>query len=83
MAKGHLIKRMIGGASSICPPGFLCMDTGFVMIVIVILLVLFIGVYLHTRNNDLHEIKKIVSGIEPNDSHSEIDKKYILFKSPI
>lgn len=65
MAKGHLIKRMIGGASSICPPGFLCMDTGFVMIVIVILLVLFIGVYLHTRNNDLHEIKKIVSGIEP------------------
>jgi hypothetical protein len=46
----------------------------FVLLVIVILLSLFIGVYLHTRNNDIHEIKKLVSNIEPRSESKPISK---------
>jgi hypothetical protein len=53
MAKGRVIKRMLGGAfsaaASVCPPGFFCMDNGFVAFVIVVLGALLIGVYLHNR----------------------------------
>lgn len=44
---------MLGGAfsaaASICPPGFFCMDNGFVAFVVVVLGALLIGVYLHNR----------------------------------
>lgn len=53
MAKGRIMKRMLGGAfsaaASVCPPGFFCMDNGFVAFVVVVLGALLIGVYLHNK----------------------------------
>jgi hypothetical protein len=40
------MKRMLGGAAAMCPPGFFCMDTGFVVMVAVVLLSLLVGVYI-------------------------------------
>jgi hypothetical protein len=44
---------MLGGAfsaaASVCPPGFFCMDNGFVAFVVVVLGALLIGVYLHNK----------------------------------
>lgn len=59
MAKARQIKKMLGGAlESVCPPGFLCMDTGFVLFVIVILATLFIGIYIHTRHSTVSTHKE-------------------------
>jgi hypothetical protein len=60
MAKARLMKRMMGGAiaNAICPPGFLCMDTGFILFVILVLLLLFIGVLIHTQRIDLSPANK-------------------------
>jgi len=50
MAKGRQIKKMLGGAlDAVCPPGFWCMDTGFLLFVLVVLCTLFAGVYFHTK----------------------------------
>ena len=75
MAKARLVKRMFGGAlataAAICPPGFFCMDTGFLMFVVVVLGSLIIGIYLHTHKNTERaneptvEYKKKVSFAEP------------------
>lgn len=55
MAKGRIMKRMLGGAfsaaASVCPPGFFCMDNGFVAFVVVVLGALLIGVYLHNKGS--------------------------------
>jgi hypothetical protein len=49
------MKKMLGGAlataATVCPPGFLCMDTGFVLFVSVVLGALLWGIYLHTRKD--------------------------------
>lgn len=42
------IRKMIGGAASICPPGFFCMDTGFIITVVVVLMGLIASVYFYT-----------------------------------
>jgi len=50
MAKGRQIKKMLGGAlNAVCPPGFWCMDTGFLLFVLVVLVTLFAGVYYHHK----------------------------------
>jgi len=50
MAKGRQIKKMLGGAiDAVCPPGFWCMDTGFLLFVLVILCALFAGIYFHNK----------------------------------
>ena len=41
---------MIGGAvQAICPPGFFCMDTGFIIFVAVVFLAIFVGVWTYKR----------------------------------
>jgi hypothetical protein len=43
-------KRMIGGAvQAICPPGFFCMDTGFIIFVVVVFLAIFVGLWTYKR----------------------------------
>jgi hypothetical protein len=52
MAKSRQIKKMLGGAiEAVCPPGFWCMDTGFLLFVLLILCALFAGVYFHNKTN--------------------------------
>lgn len=44
------VKRMIGGAvQAICPPGFFCMDTGFIIFVAVVFLAIFVGLWTYKR----------------------------------
>ena len=44
------VKRMIGGAvQTICPPGFFCMDTGFIIFVVVVFLAIFVGLWTYKR----------------------------------
>lgn len=66
MAKGRIMKRMLGGAfsaaASVCPPGFFCMDNGFVAFVVVVLGALLIGVYLHNKGAT---VTKMVHFAEP------------------
>jgi len=69
------MKRMFGGAFSaaaaVCPPGFFCMDNGFVAFVIVVLGALLIGVYLHNKGSATVAVaeavnqKKVVHFAEP------------------
>jgi len=63
------MKRMLGGAfsaaASVCPPGFFCMDNGFVAFVIVVLGALLIGVYLHNRPVAATAAVKMVHFAEP------------------
>ena len=41
---------MIGGAvQAICPPGFFCMDTGFIIFVVVVFLAIFVGLWTYKR----------------------------------
>jgi len=43
-------KRMIGGAvQAICPPGFFCMDTGFIVFVVVVFAAIFVGLWTYKR----------------------------------
>jgi hypothetical protein len=69
MAKDRLMKRMFGGSyASVCPPGFFCMDNGFVAFVIVVLGAMLIGVYLHSQGNSSAATvysKKIVHFSDP------------------
>ena len=70
MAKGRIMKRMLGGAfsaaASVCPPGFFCMDNGFVAFVVVVLGALLIGVYLHNKGaNAPSTVTKMVHFAEP------------------
>jgi len=52
------LRKMFGGAvNSVCPPGFFCMDTGFVVFVGLILLA--IGIAAYTYNKD--QVKKNIS----------------------
>lgn len=52
MAKSRQIKKMLGGAiEAVCPPGFWCMDTGFLLVALLILCALFAGVYFHNKMN--------------------------------
>lgn len=45
------LRKMIGGAvNSVCPPGFFCMDTGFVVLVALILLAIGIAAYNYKQN---------------------------------
>ena len=78
MAKARLVKRMMGGAvaiiSTVCPPGFFCMDTGFVLFVAVVLVTLFIGIYIHTQKNEINELKKKVSFAIPISQERYIPK---------
>jgi hypothetical protein len=51
------LRKMIGGAvNSVCPPGFFCMDTGFVLLVALILLAVGIAAY-HYNSDSKHEQK--------------------------
>lgn len=61
------MKRMLGGAfSAVCPPGFFCMDNGFVAFVVVVLGALLIGVYLHNKGaNAPTTVTKMVHFAEP------------------
>ena len=54
------MKRMAGGAMSICPPGFFCMDTGFLVFVSIVLIAVFVGVYFYTQGGKQQEVKIIV-----------------------
>jgi hypothetical protein len=78
MAKARLIKRMMGGAvaavNAVCPPGFFCMDTGFVLLVVVILVALFIGIYIYKQKNE---------GAYTDTSVAEHKKKSVTFADPI
>jgi len=41
---------MIGGAvQAICPPGFFCMDTGFIVFVVVVFAAIFVGLWTYKR----------------------------------
>lgn len=54
MARG--LRKMLGGAiNAVCPPGFFCMDTGFIIMVALILLTVGGIIYLHTDNNRSNE----------------------------
>jgi hypothetical protein len=45
------LRRMIGGAlHTVCPPGFFCMDNGFVMFTGIIVVAIFVGVYMYSNN---------------------------------
>lgn len=71
MVSRRLTKRMFGGAiaavASVCPPGFLCMDTGFVILVAIILISLLFGIYLFMQKNP----------IKPSDSQERRYKTYV------
>ena len=55
-------RRMIGGAvQAICPPGFLCMDTGFVMFVAIVLLSIFVGVWIYRRDDVLSTVAAVTA----------------------
>jgi len=57
----------IAAVNAVCPPGFLCMDTGFVLLVIVVLVTLFVGIYMHTHGSGVVTLvpKKQVRFAEP------------------
>lgn len=60
------MKRMLGGAAAMCPPGFFCMDTGFVVMVAVVLLSLLVGVYIYTSpnaNGQKQDVKVIIERV--------------------
>jgi hypothetical protein len=54
------MKRMLGGAAGLCPPGFFCMDTGFVVLVAVVLLCMIVGVYLFTKHGQEKQDVKVI-----------------------
>jgi Family of unknown function (DUF5755) len=57
-------RRMIGGAvQAICPPGFLCMDTGFVMFVAIVLLSIFVGVWIYRRDDVLSTVAAVTASV--------------------
>ena len=53
-------RRLIGGAvSAVCPPGFFCMDTGFLIFVLVAMLAAFVFVYTQKKENLKVIIEKV------------------------
>jgi hypothetical protein len=58
-------KRMIGGAASICPPGFFCMDTGFLLLVTVVLVSALAAAYLYSQKQGQQQVKIIVERESP------------------
>lgn len=60
------IRKMIGGAvNSVCPPGFFCMDTGFIICVALILLTFVVSVYFYNKpeQKQSQQLLKII--VEP------------------
>lgn len=85
MVSRRLTKRMFGGAiaavASVCPPGFFCMDTGFIILVTIILLSLLIGIYLFIQKNPIkpYEGEQIREPIREKHNY----KKFVSFAEPI
>ena len=47
------LRKMIGGAvNAVCPPGFFCMDTGFIVFVALILLAIVIAAYTYKTSEE-------------------------------
>jgi len=60
------LKRMIGGAAqAICPPGFFCMDTGFVVFVAVVFLAIGVALWTYKKDNVQVIIKRITEPSRP------------------
>jgi hypothetical protein len=74
------MKRMAGGAMSICPPGFFCMDTGFLVFVSIVLIAVFVGVYFYTQGGKQQEVKIIV---EREPASAQPQQASIIQQSPI
>jgi len=85
------LRRMMGGAlQAVCPPGFLCMDTGFIIFLGMLMLSVGVGIYLYINkpekaiisdrkdSTDRTEPKKTT---EPLISYDE-DDTYITVKKP-
>ena len=53
------VRKMIGGAvQAICPPGFFCMDTGFVIFVVLVLSVIGVAAYLYIKPVEKTNVNK-------------------------
>jgi len=53
------MRKMIGGAvNAICPPGFFCMDTGFVVLVAMILIAVGVAAYTYNEQNSKKRTKE-------------------------
>jgi len=83
--KGRSIRKMVGGAiNAVCPPGFFCMDTGFIIFVSVVLLALLVGVFIYTqsRNNingglqslDKNSVKVIIERVRESDASENSER---------
>jgi hypothetical protein len=88
MVKGRFIKRMMGGAvaavNAVCPPGFFCMDTGFVAFVIVVLVTLLVGIYIHTQKPMAITILSGSSGSSGSSNDTGLPiKKQVRFATPL
>ena len=72
------MKRMLGGAAAMCPPGFFCMDTGFVVLVAVVLLSLLVGVYIYTSPKDKgqkQDVKVIIERVNVPQERAQNDEQ--------
>ena len=62
--RATMLRKMVGGAAAICPPGFFCMDTGFIVMVFVILVGLIATAYFYTQSPNRAGPQELVIKVE-------------------
>jgi len=79
------LRRMVGGAlQTMCPPGFFCMDNGFVIFTGIIIVAIFAGLYMYsnflynrqeTNTNKVQEQKHLKEPMAPYRDETEYEER--------